>query len=392
MNFQLAKTSFTNHTPEPQRRPARKSRKGSAIVLSTMLVAGLLIVSAIAVDFGHISVSRSETKRTADAAALSACWELFDGVVARQPINTVEDDIKETAGNIAAANLISQRTPSLNHESDVEIGFYDADNPGVLDTGTPDLFNAVRVRVRQSDEAGSAIPLFFGAVTGRDTQSLQSSSTAAMFKSITGFYTPSESGETLDILPIALDLETWNRVVANETGDQLKYENGQISGGSDGYCECNLYPQGTGSPGNRGTVDIGGSNNSTRDISRQILHGISAQDMAEFGKPLEFDANHELDLNGDTGISAGIKDELAAIVGQKRIIPIFTKVKGNGNNAMYTIVRFEGIRILGVKLTGPMKKKHLTIQPAPMVARYSRYKKGSYQESEFLFTPVMLVD
>lgn len=376
----------------PQRRLPARTRKGSALVFSVFLVAGLLIVSAVAVDFGHINVSRSEIKRTADAAAMSACWELFDGVVAQQPAATVETQITGSASHIAANNLVSSRAPTINQESDVEIGYYDLAQPGVLDQSNAEKFNAVRVHVRQTADNQSAIPLFFGTVTGRHNQSLQAHSTAALFKRISGFYTPTEAGETLDILPIALDLETWEKVVAKETDDDYCLVNGAVSNGSDGYHECSLYPTGTGSPGNRGTVDIGGANNSTSDLRRQILYGISPQDMADLGKPLEFDNNGELTLNGDTGISAGIKAQLAEIIGQPRMIPIFTSVQGNGNNATYTIVRFEGIRILKVKLTGPMNKKHVVIQPCPMVARYSRYESSGITESEFLYTPVMLVD
>jgi Flp pilus assembly protein TadG len=369
-----------------------RQRKGSAVVFSVFLVAGLLIVSAVAVDFGHINVSRTEVKRTADAAALSACWELFDGIVAQKSATAIEEQIGDAASHIASANLVSSRSPSINRQSDIEIGYYDLDQPGGLDQSDPNRFNAVRVHVRQTEANDSAIPLFFGAVTGRKTQSLQARSTAALFKRISGFYPPTEAGETLNILPIALDLETWEQVCDKQTEDRLSYANGQVVGGSDGYHECSLYPTGTGSPGNRGTVDIGGSNNSTSDLARQILHGISSQDLADLGKPLEFDSNHELTLNGDTGISAAIKAQLSQIIGQPRCIPIFTKVTGNGNNATYTIVRFEGVRILSVRLTGPMKKKHVTIQPCPVVARYSKYENVGMTESEFLFTPVMLVD
>ncbi|MCA9136468.1 MAG: hypothetical protein KDB00_06910 [Planctomycetales bacterium] len=385
-----AKRAANSSLRTPQRIRSRR-RKGSALVFSVFLVAGLLIVSAIAVDFGHINVSRSEVKRTADAAAMSACWELFDGVVAGSDASTVQCDIASAASSIAAKNVVSSHSPTLNASSDIEIGYYNLNQPGQLDTSDPAKFNAVRVHVRQTEANQSAIPLFFGSVTGRSEQSLQAKSTAALFKTISGFYTPTEAGDTLDILPIALDLETWEQVCAKSTQDVYRYSGGEITTGSDGYFECSLYPTGTGSPGNRGTVDIGGANNSTSDLSRQILSGISADDMAEFGRPLVCSSTSPLELNGDTGISAGIKDELAAIIGQPRIIPIFTTVQGNGNNATYKIVRFEGIRILSLKLTGPMNKKHVTIQPCPMVARYSHYS-DVVEESEFLFTPVMLVD
>ncbi|MCD0463456.1 pilus assembly protein TadG-related protein [Roseiconus lacunae] len=364
-------------------------RKGAAAVFGVFLLAGLLIMSAVAVDFGRISVSRSEIKRTADSAAMSGAWELFDAAVEGQTPSAAQSSVSEMASLFAAKNTVASNVPTVNEQTDIEMGYYDME-AGLLDTSNPD-YNAVRVHVRQREADGSGISLFFGAVTGRHKQSLEARSTAALFKKIGGFYRPKKSGETLNILPIALDLETWEKVIAKQTEDKLGYSNGQVTNGADGYFECSLYPTGTGSPGNRGTVDIGSANNSTSDLRRQILHGISQQDLVDLGKPLAFDSNHELQLNGDTGISAGIKAQLAEIIGQPRIIPIFTTVHGNGNNAMYTIVRFEGIRILGVKLTGPMKKKHVTIQPAPTVAHHSIIEEEII-ESEYLFTPVMLVE
>ena len=151
--------------------------------------------------------------------------------------------------------------------------------------------------------------------------------------------------------------------------DDFKWDEGtqSIVSGHDGVREINLYPQGTGSPGNRGTVDIGGSNNSTADIARQIVHGVSQSDLDKIGGELKLDTSGKLYLNGDTGISAGVKDELASIRGKARIIPIFNTVVGPGNNATYTIVKFAGVRILDVKLTGAMSGKRVIIQPAKVV-------------------------
>lgn len=367
-------------------------RRGSAAVLSVFLIGSLLIVGAIAIDFAHINTSRSEVKRTADAAAMAGAWELFDGVLEKNTSATIEGDVGSSASAIAGENKVAAESPTVSADSDIDIGYYHSDSPNTLDTSDTDEFNAVRVYVRKTEARAAAIPLFFGSITGRPTQSLESYSTAAFFKTIDGFHEPPTHSEFLDILPIALDEETWDQVVAEQTEDKIKYEDGNIVSGSDGYYECSLYPTGTGSPGNRGTVDIGGSNNSTSDLRRQILHGISKQDMIDLGKTLKFDSNHELTLNGDTGLSAGIKAQLAQIVGQKRIIPIFKSVTGNGNNATYTIVRFEGVRILGVKLTGPPHKKHLTIQPAKMLARHSIFTEAESSETDFLHTPVMLVD
>jgi hypothetical protein len=186
---------------------------------------------------------------------------------------------------------------------------------------------------------------------------------------VRGFRTP-HNGQNLDILPFALDIDTYDKLIHGCSSDKWTWdaEDGEIHCGDDGLVEVNLYPQGTGSPGNRGTVDIGSNSNSTNDIARQILYGISPDDMAYHDGELKFNDCGELFLNGDTGISAGVKDELDFIKGQPRIIPIFQEVNGPGNTAQYTIVKWLGIRIMDVKLTGPYSKKRLTIQQAPIVS------------------------
>ncbi|EMI21155.1 hypothetical protein RMSM_01902 [Rhodopirellula maiorica SM1] len=82
---------------------------------------------------------------------------------------------------------------------------------------------------------------------------------------------------------------------------------------------------------------------------------------------------------------------MASIIGKVRIIPIYTTVTGNGNNAMYTIVKFEGVRILEVKLTGKMSGKRVIVQPAKAVARHAIVDSSPVTQSSYLFTPVMLV-
>jgi hypothetical protein len=136
-------------------------------------------------------------------------------------------------------------------------------------------------------------------------------------------------------------------------------------------------------------VDIGSSNNSTADIARQIVYGISSADLGHHGGKLEFDENGELELNGDTGISAGVKDELASIKGKPRLIPIFSTVVGPGNNAQYTIVHWAGIRIMDVKLTGAMSQKRVIVQPCPMVVQGALPSSG--ETSSYVYSPVVLV-
>jgi hypothetical protein len=52
------------------------------------------------------------------------------------------------------------------------------------------------------------------------------------------------------------------------------------------------------------------------------------------------------------------------------MMPIFTSVSGPGNNAQYVMVRFVGVRIMAVKLTGGPTQRYLRVQPAPVSTRY----------------------
>jgi len=104
----------------------------------------------------------------------------------------------------------------------------------------------------------------------------------------------------------------------------------------------------------------------------------------------QFGADGTLHLNGDTGISAGVKDELASIVGKTRFIPIFRSVVGPGNNADYTIVKFVGVRVLAVKLTGSSSGKYVMVQPANIVAKGAIYSSGA-PSTDYVYSPVWLV-
>lgn len=369
-----------------------RRRRGAAAILGLFLTTTLIVMMAVTLDLGYVSVARCELRRSADAAAMAACWQLYDERVGGTSAHDLNQPVSLAAAGLAARNTVCTESPQLSAEySDVQLGYYDNQSPTLFDTSDASKYNAVRVHLRRHDSINGEVPLFFAKLLGRESLALQCSSTAAMSASIGGFNAPSEPDQCVNLLPIALDLETWNRVLANQTSDSFTAAEGTVAEGSDGVFECNLYPQGTGSPGNRGTVDIGGANNSTNDLARQILHGISQQDFKDLGKPLEFNSEGRLHLNGDTGISAGIKDELASVIGQKRLIPIFESVSGNGNNAVYTIVRFEGVRILEVKLTGPMDQKRVIVQPAMTLARCAVVSNPAASASHFALAPVQLV-
>jgi hypothetical protein len=323
---------------------------------------------------------------------MAAAWELLedDAVFGNETATQTDERARDTAVEYASLNRILSSEPDLASD-DVEVGWLDNPwnpNENINPNGTG--YNAVRVRVQRTTGQNGAIPMLFGRVLGVDETALEAEAVAVTYSNFGGFQLSEQGDDTLPILPFALDLETWNAMMAGGGSDQWNWNGTSVVAGSDGMREINLFPQATGSPGNRGTVDIGSSNNSTSDLCRQIRYGINEDDLEYHGGKLELDDNGELDLGGDPGISAGTKDDLAAIIGEPRIIPIFESVSGNGNNAVYTIVQFVGVRILDVKLTGSNNSKRVIVQPAKVLIR-GGIPRTDTQSSYFVYSPVWLV-
>src|SRR4051794_38189266 len=350
-----------------RQRQHRRARRGNILVLSAVLMVPMMGALAFAIDLGYLYNTRTEMQRTADAAAVAATWELIDENVVKGVSNSTQiaSNARAKASQYASLNAIGGTAAQLGTD-DVQMGYiaspWDPTSP-FLTTGYSAAPNAVRVKVLRNSSRNGAIPLFFAPVLGVNSASLQIEATAAYVPGLGGFKPPTD-GSNLGILPFALDEDTWNAMLAGGGDDSYSYSHGSssVGTGGDGVREVNLFPQGTGSPGNRGTVDIGSSNNSTADIARQITSGINASDMAHMGGSITFGADGTLHLNGDTGISAGVKDELTSIVGKTRFIPIFRSVVGPGNNADYTIVKWVGVRVLAVKLTGSASSKYVMVQ------------------------------
>jgi Flp pilus assembly protein TadG len=368
-------------------------RRGNVVVMTALLMVGLVAFLALAVDVGYLYSVRAELQRSADAAAIAAAWELIDkdGAAGTQTATSLSSAATSKASQFASLNTVGSCSPALA-SNDVVVGYMaNPSNPNDPLIATPSglLPNAVQVRVQRTSAQNGQVPLFFAKALGNEQVALEAQATAALVSTFIGFEAPAD-GTNLSILPFALDEDTWDGLTTYGT-DSWAYnpETKAVTAGCDGIKEVNLYPQGTGCPGNRGTIDVGGSNNSTADIARQILQGVSESDLSYHGGELQFGADGILHLNGDTGISAGVKDELASIIGKPRIIPIFRSVVGPGNNADYSIVKWVGVRVLDVKLTGSMTSKRVMIQPCNVVAKGGIYQQGA-TGSQYIYSPVWL--
>ena len=375
---------------------ARRRRVGSILVLTAVMMVLMFALLAFAVDIGYVALVRTQMQSAADAAAMAATWDLLDGrtLTPTASAAAIQDVAKSSARYFTQLNPAGQ-VPLALLDSDITFGRLDllAGDDAPLTFVDPNNYNATQVRVRRNADINGEVPTFFVRVVGVNSYPSQAEATAVFIDNFKGFTLPPEGKGNLNLLPFALDQGTWNELLAGNCDDQWTWDeqNDQIVSGPDGVQEVNLFPQGTGSPGNRGTVDIGRNSNSTRDIRRQILEGVNEADLECLGGKLELGPDGTLELNGDTGISAGTKAELTIIKGEPRIIPLFSSVSGPGNNAQYTIVGFAGIRIMEVKLTGNVSGKRVIIQPA-RIEVYGGIPGGDdARYSYFLYSPVWLV-
>src|SRR5258708_61360 len=381
----------------------KHNRRGTVAILACLLMVALLGMVAFAVDLGYLANSQAELQRAADSSALAACYQLIYKGTPGTPVNLSSNvaQVPISARQYAGLNRVSQSAPTMSH-SDIVTGYMaDPTRKGgtIATVANQTLFNAVQVTLRKNSSETGQVPSFFGKIFGVNGANANATATAAFIANVGGFGIPkSSSGQTnLMLLPFALDLQTWNSMLAGDTSvstDIWNYNSsGQVVSGSDGIREVNLFPQGTGSPGNRGTGKIGTSNNSTATTIIQILYGVTPAEMANYpNSQLAFDGNRHLYLGANPGISAGFKSALASIIGQTRFIPIFSSVTGNGNNAQYDIVAFVGVRILDVNLTGSMSSKHLTVQPATIYTRGGLANgSASTRSSNGVYSPVFLV-
>jgi hypothetical protein len=207
------------------------------------------------------------------------------------------------------------------------------------------------------------------------------------------FRVPSGGGDpppTLMFLPFAVSDSTWQGAIGGGGTDDLGWDNDdkRVTHVGDGVTDVNLFPLDIGAGGNFGTIDIGGDNSTTPTLRRQIVNGLTRQDLEYHGGALELNSSGTMTLSGDPGQKLGaIQPELQQIIGQPRIIPLYRSVSGSGNRAEYTVVGFAGCRVLDARLTG--SNRQLVIQPAPMITRGGI--EGQSGSSSHIYSPVVLV-
>jgi len=359
-------------------RRTRRHRRGVAAMLFALLLPVLVGFVSLSVDTAVVATARAQLSTAADAASLAGARQLINEsrVQGATDLSATVAAANTKASAFALANRVLGDgalvvpNPSNADGGDVMVGYLNPADPKstlVTTQAAAPLFNSVQVTARRSADHGGLVPTFFGALMGYKgtTVTVQSTATASCY-TIAGFR--SINNRSANLLPIVLDVTTYNAMLAGTTTDQYTWDpaTNAVTAGADGVTESRLYPVASGSPGNWGTIKVGVSNNSTAILSAQIRNGITPAELATFpGGTIRLDTSTippAITFSGNPGISAGIKDDLTSIIGQAVTIPIYDQSGGNGSNAWYRVVAFAPVRLLDVNFQG--NPKYVVVQPA----------------------------
>lgn len=369
------------------------------VAISSTLLVGF---AALAIDMSMLYGVRTEAQRAADAGALAGAWKLLgnERLQGSTGMQTLVGACRQTASSMANQNKVFSSNPTVDQNGgnsgtgDVVLGRLTSpsDQSEQLNTAVATTqYNSVKVLIHRDSTRNGPIDLIFGQVFGFATKGISASAVATAEDAVIGFKNTGGSNNP-KVMPIAVDVSTWQALLAGTlhygggSGDSFNCNTvtSTVTSGSDGIPELNIFPGGGGNqggagngggslqltPGNWGTLNIPTGNNSTAHLGSQIEFGLTVADLAGYPNgEFKLGADGTILVSGDPGMSNGIKDNLAAIIGQARSVPLYTTVTGNGNNTTYRIVGFAGVRIMAVRLTGNPGSRYVLAQPAVMVDR-----------------------
>ena len=359
-------------------RRAIRHRRGMATVLFATLLPLIIGFTALSVDTAVISVARSQLSTAADAAALAGAMQLAtaDRVKGPTDLTTQITAANSQAVSLGTSNKVLGAAPVVNSNvsnastGQIRVGYLDPTNASsTFDSSAASsrLFNSVQVNMLRDSSHGGSVPTIFAQLIGFHGMNVSVTSTAtAQGYSVSGFQ--AAGSLNAGILPIVIDKTTWQTMMAGQSSDQYTYNaaTNTVTAGADGITESQLYPVSSGSPGNWGTIKVGVSNNSTSVLGSQIRYGITPAQLATFSNStIQLDSTlnpPSITFPGNPGISAGIKSDLASIIGLPVAVPVYDQNGGNGNNAWYRVIAFQPARILSVNFQG--NPKYVIIQPA----------------------------
>lgn len=152
----------------------RHSRRGTAVVWTAVSLFTILGFCALAIDSGHMYLTRAELQNAADAAAMAAAAGLAGDALNYQ--NAAHDAAQRWGGQ----NPVYSDAMNIAL-SDLEFGRAMLDGTRYVFVPGGNVPDAVRVTVNKTDQsANGALPLFFAPLLGKDKKDLYAKAAAML--------------------------------------------------------------------------------------------------------------------------------------------------------------------------------------------------------------------
>lgn len=362
-----------------------RRRLGGILVLTLVVFPLVIVCCAMAIDIGQIMMVKAQLQNAADSAAMAAAGRALDErgqyFIDNPYGNFFEvgfrQEAKSEAELFAGRHKAGNKSVALSSGDDIEFIYVD---PTTREESTfASRYNSVRVRARRDKKANGPLPMTFARLFGFDEAFLVAEAQATFFDEIAAVGPP-PPGQKNTFMPFGISEDHWKLLLASQTTGASADLNGDsrpdiadnygyntdmeaTTNTSDGVMELRLYPDNSSlTAGNFGTLELGGYSSGTSTLTEQILGGLDEEDFSYHGG--KFDFSQPFTLQGNTGISTGMQQELEFVYGEERTIFIYSQVENPGSNATFTIVGLAGIRIVKQDLNG--NNKGVWIQPAPV--------------------------
>jgi hypothetical protein len=353
---------------------------------------------ALALNQAWLWTLRAEMQADTDAAATAGAQTLVDDDLLRGDpayLPALLQRSTDQALLYAGSNLVGGRpfallaNPANNPDGDIVFGtlptprsttFIPAQNIGDTSNASLALINAVHVQARLFASRGNAPALLFSPFTGLASADIQAAATAMLDRAVIGFR---PRNLPIPLAPIALlsdptasDSRSWEYQVESKKGaDQYRFDRAQgtfvFDAAGDGLFEFQAalaLDPGQAAGANVALLHIGVQ--TIAGISGQLLNGVTAADLSDFGGQLVLPANDQLTVPGAVvGPPFGSPDltklqqslvqlqQSAAV----RIWPLACSV--DATLGTVTVCRFVAARIVTVETPMANEPLRFTLQP-----------------------------
>ena len=351
-------------------------RRGTVIVMVAVMLTVVLGFAALTIDLGTLYSARGQLQRAADASALAGASSFFSDSGLMQTTESLFPMIHDRSQDYSLRNTtLGHGTILASGDITIATRLLDTWN-APLDTSGMQRYNAVKVTVLKSAASpNGAVGFTFGHILGFTSGDVAATATAVLDDRFSEY--DSQDGI---MTPFTVSKAIYDDMVVNGP-DDYSHEGG-VNRNADGVPEVIIFPwrengngngpgggSGAEGAGNFGALNIGISNQGTAEMELQIREGVTPGQMeAEVGTSdlVFYDENGgavSYDVNGNTGLSAGMGDSIELRIGDVIAHFVHENVSLGGANAIFQIVGIRFGRIMGIDLHGNPDNKQLVIQP-----------------------------